>query len=381
MVLCSSVNAQPGRVKLRTWLATSLKLRLWCGFRYCLSMASLSFFAISAVVGVAFLYAAALDTMVLWHHQAQRKLLAWKQLGVPAPLARPLVVGIQIGVHVLLTVLLFATNGTLHWFVALVVTLLCGAYALVVWHAWRNQRSCGCFHEDAPATIRDIARAVALLLAAAAATGGSWKGWTARAALTQYPLPTLGILAAVLLTVVVAVSLAPERPAAYAPAPVDAANPPVEEPATQEDGAAELEYERTPIPQVHVLRGEEEISLQHLVNAGPTLLFYLSGACWSCREICALLPDFQARLPQLRFAALSSDMTDAPQVPEGVEQFWDRNRVVWWLLGMMTPSVVLLTPDGMISGGPVLGAEAVKTFIDEVEAELRAVQQDMQLPG
>ena len=326
----------------------------------------------TALVCAVFAFAALVDVKLLTSTGGEHKFAAWRQLGVPDILARPATLVFQILWHLLLAISLALTTGVFHSLMGTVAALTCWFYLLVVVRAWREQRSCGCFHEDDPAAKRDLARAMALALAATFIAWCSWQGHFAWSALWGQPAAAVGIMVAVVFALVVGVSLAPARTAAKLPGArgelegVGAAG--------GTDAVDEDDYQRSPIPHVFVLRGEEEVSLLHLANQAAALVFYLSGSCSSCVEIRQLLPQFQKRLPQLRFYVLSSEESEAMDLPAGVEQFFDRNRVVWWLLGMMTPSVMLISPDGMISGGPVRGVKAVQDFIDDVEAELLQVR-------
>ncbi|MDO5722215.1 MAG: hypothetical protein Q4P06_06720 [Actinomycetaceae bacterium] len=136
------------------------------------------------------------------------------------------------------------------------------------------------------------------------------------------------------------------------------------------------EYQRTEIPRVFILAGKEEVQLRTLALKRPTLLFYLSGACEPCSDLMKRLPEYQEKLPEVDFVGISGHDPKELDLPEGMRRYQDRNNVLKWLMRLSSPSALLLTPDGMISGGPVRSGRMIEEFISDIRAELDSVRQD-----
>jgi len=137
-----------------------------------------------------------------------------------------------------------------------------------------------------------------------------------------------------------------------------------------------LDYERQPNPYgVLTLPDGQTSTLNELASTQAQLLVILNPGCGPCIRIAEKLDDWAARLsPAVGVLAvypsesgdnqtLGHSRTLAAVEPE---------RNVRRVLGVGTPSAVLVGADGFLAGGPVAGEDVVADFVEDVLAELDA---------
>ncbi|SDB86112.1 Methylamine utilisation protein MauE [Raineyella antarctica] len=249
---------------------------------------------------------------------------------------------------------------------------LVAAYLVLVVVALRAPEpvSCGCFGADdsAPVSGRTLARNVVLALAAAvalvdAALGGSVLGRLADATVW-------GWLAGALLAV--AVTYLATSSTTAAPAGAEAGPAPL--PALPEGEDDLEEYVRSEIPDVEMLDPDgHSVNLRGIVAGGAQLLVFLSPGCGSCLGIARDLPRWRERdLPITVRPVVHSNWIDSPGTPVWVETaLVDQDGAAAAALEVRgTPGAVLLGADGLLAGGPVLGAPAVREFYVEIAEQL-----------
>jgi hypothetical protein len=144
---------------------------------------------------------------------------------------------------------------------------------------------------------------------------------------------------------------------------------------TSEIGPDEaVDYVRQPIPYgtVHDERGTA-FTLRQLAWGRPHLLVFLSVGCGSCDIVAEALPGYQARLgPVVVSTVYTSPLADLPEEmrPAGIGRWFDPDSAVTQMLADGRPAAVLFGADGLIAGGPVIGARPIEDFVAEIESEL-----------
>lgn len=133
-----------------------------------------------------------------------------------------------------------------------------------------------------------------------------------------------------------------------------------------------VEFERTPIP-FGVLTTQEgtQYRIQDLAQAKARVLFFVSPTCSPCQEVIEHIPGWQEKLPMLGMTAVISfeDYFSRLELPENIEIYLDENNTLGSKWGQGTPMAVALGTDGLMAGGPVFGAQAVKDFMDDILSE------------
>jgi hypothetical protein len=135
-----------------------------------------------------------------------------------------------------------------------------------------------------------------------------------------------------------------------------------------------LDYERQPIPYgVLNLANGRSATLNELATTQARLLVILNVSCGPCDRVAARLDDWVSRLdPAVGVLAIypsapapDGGLGDAPDLVV-IEPDLNLRRV----LGVGTPSAVLLGADGLLAGGPVTGEDAVAELVEDVLSEL-----------
>lgn len=235
--------------------------------------------------------------------------------------------------------------------------------------------SCGCFGagDSAPVSRRTLARNLVLVVAAGlavldAALGGSVVGRLGDAD-TRWWL--LGVLLAVAVTFLAA--SAPVGPGdgdgSGGPAPAATYD--------EDDGDDELEdYLRTEIPDVSLHDPDgHPVPLRPLAARRAQLLVFVSPTCGPCAGIARDLPRWRQREHPIDIrAVVHSKEVGRSDTPVWVEAAMvDPDGEVARALAVgATPGAVLLGADGLLAGGPVVGAGSVREFYVAIAEQLEA---------
>ena len=144
------------------------------------------------------------------------------------------------------------------------------------------------------------------------------------------------------------------------------------------EGDIELaDYVRTRTPAVPItLADGSTTDLRRLSAQRAQLLLYVSEGCSGCQNVIAAAPQWRVQLPQLEVRLLVAVRHDISSLTATVEpmSLHDPQRMVWESFGLWgTPSALLLGTDGLLAGGPVMGADAVFDFVTEIRHELGSV--------
>ncbi|MGN8027008.1 MauE/DoxX family redox-associated membrane protein [Microbacterium sp. 22242] len=293
----------------------------------------------------------------------------WEALGIPAGLRQSWLIRLHPYAELLLAAALMLLGGALGIAAAVVAVLLFAAYLVLVWRAKGRtpDASCACFGARRPITTRTLLRNAWLLLVALASllTIGSAPLWggVIRAALLQWPWIVLPAAAVVTFWLI-------GDPGSEAPAAE-----PRREPGEGGDGEGIEDYLRLRTPAVPVqLADGTTVTLRDLAARQPILLLSVSEGCGSCTPVIESLDAYRALLPEVsvRFllqadpehSALTS--TDEPQTLHDPHKYFGLSLADVWF----TPTAVLLGADGLLAGGPVMGAEEIAEFVDDVYESL-----------
>ncbi len=135
------------------------------------------------------------------------------------------------------------------------------------------------------------------------------------------------------------------------------------------------EYVRMPIPHA-VLEDWDggQFNLRDLAAAKARLLVMLSPGCGACQRIAEAMDGWYDRIGGAVeiHAVYPHKFDDEHLHPHHRDRLMHQpGQGVGLVLGMpYTPSAVLLGTDGLLAGGPVVGAEAVTELVEDTAAEL-----------
>ncbi|WP_432557372.1 MauE/DoxX family redox-associated membrane protein [Granulicoccus sp. GXG6511] len=140
----------------------------------------------------------------------------------------------------------------------------------------------------------------------------------------------------------------------------------------------EADYERTPIPHVSLglPAGDQRVTLRHLAATQARLLVFINPGCGACVPALESLPALRERVgDMIGIHVVFAAETDAenPYVTPaalGDEWFVDEEGIFIITLQLASPGAVLLGADGYLAGGPVVGAQSVIEFFDDIAAAL-----------
>jgi hypothetical protein len=299
--------------------------------------------------------------------------LAFVALKVPALLTRASVVRTLPFAELLLGCALLLTWGWVLAAAAAATTVLFVAYVVLVARVLRAGDSveCHCFGTlgDDRVTSATLARNLVLVLLAALATGFGASG--------SGVVPAIGDFDAadwwwpVMTALVVATALLIVRP-----------GPAAEEPAGNDDDELQ-DYLRQPVP-IGFLETEagKKVQLRDLAARRPQLLIFMSVGCGACHIVAEWLPSFAEKLEIVEVNTVFTEPLDA--VPEKMRSagttWFDPDEAVTNLFASGRPAAVLFGADGMLAGGPVLGAKDIEFFVDDIVAELAAAPPEELVP-
>lgn len=148
----------------------------------------------------------------------------------------------------------------------------------------------------------------------------------------------------------------------------------------------EADYERTPIPHVSLVApaSGQRVHLRHLAATRARLLVFINPGCGACLPALEAVPALRGRAGDLigihLVVARESDVDNPYVTPEalGDEWFVDPEGIFTITLQLASPGAVLLGADGYLAGGPVVGAQSVVEFFDDIADALAG---DDALPG
>ncbi|GAA4486060.1 MauE/DoxX family redox-associated membrane protein [Microbacterium panaciterrae] len=296
----------------------------------------------------------------------------WESLGIPAALRQGWLIRVHPYAELLLAAVLLFVGGPLGIAAAVVAVLLFAAYLAMVWRAKRKtpDASCACFGERRPITTRTLVRNAWLLLVAlaSAVTIGSAPLWggIARAAVPEW--------AWILVLAVAAATVILVREPGSAPAVAAPAGAVARSSASLDDDELE-DYVRTRTPAVPVQLGDgTTVNLRDLAAREPILLLAVSETCGSCTPVIESAEAYRKLLPEVsvRLLVQSTPEASALTSAEEPQTLHDPHKYVSGSIAdpWFTPTALLLGSDGMLAGGPVLGAQEIAEFVDDVYESL-----------
>ncbi len=298
--------------------------------------------------------------------------LAFVAMKVPAVLTRNSVVRALPFAELLLGCALLLTWGWVLAVVGAATTVLFLVYAVLVGRVLRSGDSveCHCFGTlgDDTITTSTLARNLVLVVLAAIATGfgAAGSGVVPAAQDLQgsdwwWPVMTALVVLTALLIV---------RPGQA-----------VEEELADDE---EMEdYLRQPVP-IGFLEDKDarRVQLRDLAHQRPQLLVFMSTSCGACDIVAEWLPSFTERLEIVGINTIFTEPLDTVSEGKinGSTAWFDPDNAVTDLFAAGRPAAVLFGADGMLAGGPVLGAKDIEGFVDDIVAELEAVPPSEPVP-
>ena len=291
---------------------------------------------------------------------------AFRDLRVPGPLSKRLVVSALPYAELLLALALLLLGGAPGVLAAAAAVLLFAAYLMLVTRAlgFEQDVACACFGAFAPGRITrgTVLRNAWLLALAVVAVGSSLQADSVATRVADGRAPwwwLLGALAAAA-TVGLVVGGSQQRPA-------HAAQPCA-------DVTEEGDYVRVRTPALPVVLGDGSTTDLRRLSAGrPQLLLHVSETCGSCTEVIEAAPGWRERLPAVDVRLVLGSEPGATALTSRTEPLTvhDPEGLVGETFDMQaTPSAVLLGADGLLAGGPVVGSHAVPQLVDDILHEL-----------
>lgn len=323
------------------------------------------------LIGPALLLGAVLIASGVLKLRTPADLTEFEQLGVPTALRRPWIAAAHPWGELLLGAVLLVAGGWLGALAAVAATLLMAAYLVLVARARRAtpDASCACFGSTKRITAITVLRNAWLTLLGALAAVTAWS-----LPLIGGPLAALGVEGWAWLVVVLAGAATVAL--VMWPEPADAGNPAPQSSGVGSGIAAddELDYIRSITPAVPVTLADGSTqTLRELSGRKPMLMLAVSATCGSCTSTIESRERWRELLPEVDIRLV---LTSAPEHSQLVEHehpmsMHDSANHVGPSLGYSsTPSAVLFGMDGMLAGGPVSGADAIRDFVGDVYESL-----------
>lgn len=307
--------------------------------------------------------------------------------------------------EIVLGLALWVPVGAVQVTASVLVAALMAAYLAIIARAltFEEPVECSCFGTLASPTVSGstLARNVVLTALGVGAVVAASTGEMARSVLDS-PLALLGWGGALAVSIVLtALALGgPDSAPASGPGqagPVDRAHPDGPEgaarPRDPETSSPELEeelldYERAPIPAGVLQRADGSLlTLRQLAAQQAALLIFVSEGCGPCERVMDHLPRWLETLTPFMqvttvFRRPVDGLRERTAQRVGTHALHDLQFSAREALGAKTaPSAVLLGADGLLAGGPVTGGSGVIEFVDEIQEQLTAAQQDGALQG
>ncbi|MEO6510654.1 MAG: MauE/DoxX family redox-associated membrane protein [Nocardioides sp.] len=141
-----------------------------------------------------------------------------------------------------------------------------------------------------------------------------------------------------------------------------------------------LDYDRQAIPFALLTDAEgRQTTLRELARDRPQLLVFLSPSCSSCVDVANRLVGWRENLGPVEVQAVFTyALAELPAnvTPPSVPTWFDvAEGATTTFAPTGRPAAVLLGADGQLAGGPVAGSFDVTTFVEDIVAELAAVDE------
>lgn len=305
----------------------------------------------------------------------------WRRLGIPSLIARPFTVRLLLVVEVIVAVLLLLP-GWAGVVGALLALVLLGVFCVVVGYALRagNITSCGCFGAAGPPVSRFTLwrNAGLIVLGALALTGHLYA--------PAPPLNAATVAATVLLVAALALAVwavVTERDRNLVDQMRRIEVQMADEIEVMREALANAptadepeDYQPQPLPDLDVDHPEHgRIRLAELVEKKPVVLVGFSAYCGVCEEAVESIPQWQEQLGD----AVEVVAIHRESAQPALQRFphleghlvVDTHGYVFRVLGLGNPSAILLGADHTISGGPIIGANHIPDFINDIAAQLK----------
>lgn len=319
---------------------------------------------------------------------------AMRSLRLPARKLHPLASRLIAPTELALAVLAWIPVPWVQTVVAAATLALMTAFLVTIARAltFPEKVSCSCFGTLGSPTVSraTLGRNIVLVALSVIALIAAGSGITAHTEL-HHGLTLLGWALALTVTALLTVlTMGISRPATDADpytAPAIQSRPSSESAANVEgmEDVEELDYERTPIPHALVRRSDGELATLHSIATGhAALLVWINPGCGPCERILDKLPAWREQLtPYVVTHVVVPRSLDSlfGQDTErvGAEPLEDIQRTLSGALGIGGwPAAVLLGADGMLAGGPVLGAVEVEEFIEQVIEQIADAGDELQ---
>lgn len=298
----------------------------------------------------------------------------FSSLKVPKFLSPPLVVRALPWVEMAIAVGVLLP-GPLGWIALLGALALFVAYWVLVARALRSGEAadCNCFGAAASGKVTRLTlvrNTVLVLVGLLALVGPIWRPSPLAALAAQGPEAWAGVLMGVLGMALVGLVLTEPKPAAAPEQPSVEVAPPE---------GVEGDYVRLPIPFASLRNSNDDlVTLRAMAATRPVLLLFVSPTCGSCTGVLERIPGWIEQLPVLdiRPVTNSLDALRAAYPDLAGVALGDPNGDTAAIFGFLpNPSAVLLGADGLLAGGPVAGEGNVTQLVEDIAAELAAVEQ------
>jgi hypothetical protein len=293
---------------------------------------------------------------------------AFTALKVPRPLNAPVVVTALPWVEVVLGVALVTLGGWVGLVVSIAVLVLFAAYLALVVRArgFAADVDCACFGSVGPGRITTLTvwrnawlLALAILSVVLASSGVAL---LSRVIEGTTPWQWLLAAAAAALTALLVIGLPSE--------PAEVSSPE----AVAELAVEEGDYLRVRTPALPMTLGDGSTThLRQLSAQRPQLLVYVSEGCASCTDVIEAVPGWRDELSMLDVRLVLRRDPGSTALSSSVEPMTlhDTEGLLNETFDMRgTPSALLLGADGLLAGGPVIGAVDVVGFVDDIRLEL-----------
>lgn len=298
-------------------------------------------------------------------------LAGWAEIGVPARLRTDGLRRLHPWGELALGIAIAVLGGMLGLLAALVAVGLMSAYTWLLFRVERRQddASCACFGVRRRVTKVTVIRNAWLTALAVATAATSWMTPLIGGPLLYGLKEGAWVIGLVVAAGTTALILWPEEGPAVTPAESGGAG------VVRDD---ERDYIRTRTPAVPVTLADGRVeNLRTLSGRKPILLLSVSATCSPCGPVIEKIDEWRDLLPEVdvRFL-LATAPAESPLIETSEPQsLHDPDGYLRQSLDMpSTPTAVLLGVDGMLAGGPVVGTDDVKAFVEEIHESLREVR-------